>query len=143
MKKVCTILCSLILISTTFIVTYAFESQSNKLKEYEYKTYQIKDTYQSKKGKLLGEIEIDVTFRYNRDSHEVKCLSATHNAKNIAPKHKLKTFARTNNKTTSLGGSLIKVKVLSSSFNLMLQKKYYEVTCDCNGEIHVEKFTIK
>lgn len=143
MKKVCTLLCSLILISITFISTYAIETKSSQLTEYEYKTYQISDTYQSKSGKLLGDIEIEVTFRYNKDSYEVKCLSSTHNAKNIAPKYKLKTFARTNNMTTSLGGLLIKVKVLSSSFNRILYKKYYEVTCDCNGEINVKQITIK
>ena len=110
--------------------------------QYKYITKTITETYWNNDATKTGEVEINVTFRYNPKSKEVKCLSASHKTKNVSDGAKIKAFTRTQNMKTNLGGALVKVKIKPENGKGSDYKVEIKITCDSEGKISVDKYTL-
>lgn len=111
---------------------YIRDSESKIDDRYRYITREIYLAYKDDKGNLLSDATIQASFRYNRETHEVQCLSTS----NKEQSGEIEVNMRTGNETRTYGGAYgeIKGKYPSKSSS----KNFGEaliIKCDSRGKI--------
>ena len=111
---------------------YIRDSESKIDDRYRYITREIYLAYKDDKGNLFADATIQASFRYNRETHEVQCLSTS----NEEQSGEIEVNMRTGNETRTYGGAYgeIKGKYPSKSSS----KNFGEaliIKCDSRGKI--------
>ena len=100
---------------------------------YRYIRRELNLVYKDNKGNIVADVIIHASFRYNIETHEVKCLS-THN---IVKQGEVDVETRTGNETRSYGGAYgeIKLKYLTQKGTQKTFKDILIVKCDSMGNV--------
>ncbi len=105
------------------------ENAENDL--YRYIRRDLNLVYKDNKGNIVADVIIHAPFRYNIETHEVKCLSTY----NTVQQGEVDVITRTGNETRSYGGAYgeIKLKYLTNKGTQKTFKDRLIIKCDSMG----------
>lgn len=100
---------------------------------YRYIRRDLNLVYKDNKGNIVADVIIHAPFRYNIETHEVKCLSTY----NTVQQGEVDVITRTGNETRSYGGAYgeIKLKYLTNKGTQKTFKDRLIIKCDSMGNV--------